>query len=83
MTIKPTNPPPTITLPDGTVYKKLAGVVAWFGVHRKFVVGVVGPFLLVASNYLGGPPVPHVWYAVVTGEAIALGVYGVPNEPAP
>jgi hypothetical protein len=53
--------------------------VSWLAARRKTIAALVTPWLLLASVYLGGVTVSHVWYALVIGELTALGVYAVPN----
>jgi hypothetical protein len=57
----------------------MSGLYRWAAARRKFFVAALTPLLLPAAHYLGGVAISHVWYAVVIGEAGALGVHAVAN----
>jgi hypothetical protein len=79
----PMAPPAPAPSPAPAGPSWLAVVNAWQASHRKFLVAVVGPLLLVAQHYLGAGTLPFSWYEVVVGEAVALGVTTVTNTPSP
>ena len=76
-------PPPASPVPKVSprFLAWIDSVVAWAQQRRKFFVALASPWLLVADHYLNGALTPHLWYAVVLGEAGAFAVYFTPNTP--
>ena len=70
-------PPPATSSPAGPSW--LTSLTGFLAARRKFIVSALTPLLIPAAHYLGGVPIPHLWYLVVLGEAGALGVHAVPN----
>lgn len=49
------------------------------GPYRKFLVGAIGQALTFASLYYG----TNHWVVTAVAIAMALGIYGIPNDPKP
>lgn len=53
----------------------------WFAVHRKTVTAVAGVAVIAVDDVVTGTAIN--WQTLIIALAAALGVYAVPNTPAP
>lgn len=60
--------------------KFFGSLSTWFAAHRKTVVAVIAPVVVVIDTIIEGGSID--WPVAIAAVLSALGVYAVPNRPS-